>query len=375
MYLFALIEALHRANYTLQELNWTVLTRQAVALDAFAVVNPAHAAVHGLVGSMAKEFPHWRVRLLDLDAVQTWPVSELFARPFDTDGEVQILREDKWYQRSLAPVALLQGAAPSYRQQGVYLVIGGAGGLGEVWSRYLIQNYSAQIIWIGRRALDQDIQSKIDALSAFGPAPLYLQADGAEPGALERVYEEITSRYHYLHGVVHSALVLRDKSLVGMAAEDFRAGLKPKLDLSVRLAEVFTEKQLDFILFFSSLQSFSKAPGQSNYAAGSTFLDSFAHQLALKQKCVVKVMNWGYWGSVGIVAAEYYRERMTKAGLGSIEPQEGMDGLDCLLASPFRQLVMFKTTSAAPPDPSQQTQEPLMLYPALIPSILGMFES
>ena len=375
MYLFALIEALHRANYTLQELNWTVLTRQAVALDAFAVVNPAHAAVHGLVGSMAKEFPHWRVRLLDLDAVQTWPVSELFARPFDTDGEVQILREDKWYQRSLAPVALLQGAAPSYRQQGVYLVIGGAGGLGEVWSRYLIQNYSAQIIWIGRRALDQDIQSKIDALSAFGPAPLYLQADGAEPGALERVYEEITSRYHHLHGVVHSALVLRDKSLVGMAAEDFRAGLKPKLDLSVRLAEVFTEKQLDFILFFSSLQSFSKAPGQSNYAAGSTFLDSFAHQLALKQKCVVKVMNWGYWGSVGIVAAEYYRERMTKAGLGSIEPQEGMDGLDCLLASPFRQLVMFKTTSAAPPDPSQQTQEPLMLYPALIPSILGMFES
>ena len=86
-------------------------------------------------------------------------------------------------------------------------------------------------------------------------------------------------------------------------------------------------------------------------------------------------MNWGYWGSVGIVTAEHYRERMTKAGLGSIEPQEGMDGLDCLFASPFRQLAMFKTTCVASPSLSQQALEPLMLYPALIPANLGMFES
>jgi polyketide synthase PksN len=375
LHLFALIQALHSVNYTLQELSWTVLTRQAVAFDAFALVNPAHAAVHGLVGSMAKEFPHWRVRLLDLDIAQTWPVAELFARPFDTDGDVQILRDGKWFRRSLTPVTLPQSASSPYRHSGVYLVIGGAGGLGEVWSRYLIQNYAAQIIWIGRRPLDQNLQSKIDALSAFGPAPLYLQADGAEPRALERVVQEIKSRYHHLHGVVHSALVLRDKSLTSMSAEDFREGLRPKLDLSVRLAQVLSGQKLDFILFFSSLQSFSQAPGQSNYAAGSTFLDSFAHQLALQNKCLVKVMNWGYWGSVGIVTAEHYRERMTKAGLGSIEPQEGMDGLNCLLASPFRQLAMFKTTSVAAPSLSQQALEPLTLYPALIPANLGMFES
>jgi polyketide synthase PksN len=374
MHLFALIQALHRVNYTLQELNWTVLTRQAVALDSLAAVNPAHAAVHGLVGSMAKEFPHWRVRLLDLGPEQSWPVAEMFARPFDTDGDVQIYREDNWYRQSLAPVAMAQSAAPPYRHAGVYLVIGGAGGLGEVWSRYLIQNYAAQIIWTGRRALDHEIQSKIDALSAFGPAPHYLQADCSEREALERVYDEIKSRFNTLHGVVHSALVLRDKSLAGMSAQDFREGLRPKLDLSIRLAEVFSDQGLDFILFFSSLQSFSKAPGQSNYAAGCTFQDSFAHQLALQSSCMVKVMNWGYWGSVGIVAADSYRARMTKAGLGSIEPQEGMDGLDGLLSSPFMQLAMFKTTRAVGQDLNNQMLDPLTLYPALIPANIGMFE-
>ena len=129
------------------------------------------------------------------------------------------------------------------------------------------------------------------------------------------------------------------------------------------------------MLFFSSLQSFSKAPGQSNYAAGSTFLDSFAHQLALQHPYLVKVMNWGYWGSVGVVAEDRYRTRMTKAGLESIEPEEGMDGLNSLLSSPFRQLAMFKTTSAAVREHHSETSESITVYAALIPENLGVFEA
>ena len=42
----------------------------------------------------------------------------------------------------------------------------------------------------------------------------------------------------------------------------------------------FGQEALDFVVFFSSLQSFSKAAGQSNYAAGCTFKDAFASRLA-----------------------------------------------------------------------------------------------
>jgi polyketide synthase PksN len=55
-------------------------------------------------------------------------------------------------------------------------------------------------------------------------------------------------------------------------------------------------------------------------------------------------MNWGYWGSVGIVSSEEYRERMSRAGIGSIEPPEAMEALETLLSSPLDQLVFMKTT-------------------------------
>ena len=42
------------------------------------------------------------------------------------------------------------------------MVIGGAGGIGEVWSQFMMENYRAQIIWIGRRKKDDAIQAKLD---------------------------------------------------------------------------------------------------------------------------------------------------------------------------------------------------------------------
>jgi polyketide synthase PksM len=58
----------------------------------------------------------------------------------------------------------------------------------------------------------------------------------------------------------------------------------------------------------------------------------------------VKVMNWGYWGSIGIVASESYRRRMEQAGFGSIEPADAMAALDRLLSAPVHQMVFVKAT-------------------------------
>jgi len=56
-------------------------------------------------------------------------------------------------------------------------------------------------------------------------------------------------------------------------------------------------------------------------------------------------MNWGYWGNVGVVADESYNRIMRQMGIGSIEPQEGMDALEVLVGSELGQLVLMKTLS------------------------------
>jgi len=363
---FRLIKALLKAGYGPKALEFTIITTQAVALDHEDPLNAAHASIHGLIGSLAKEYGHWRVRLIDLPSGGERPWREALRLPVDGQGNPWVYRRREWFTRTVVPCKVDAPQALPYRRGGVYVLIGGAGGLGEVLSEHLIRRYQAQTIWIGRRPLDATIQGKIDRLAACGgPAPHYVCADATDRAALERAYDEIIARYSCIHGVAQAAIVLLDRSLANMDEERFRAGLAAKVNVSVYMAEVFGRRPLDFAVFFSSFQSFACASGQSNYAAGCAFKDAFAQRLARLWPCAVKVVNWGYWGSVGIVATPVNQERMAQIGVESIEAEEGMQALDSLLGGPFVQLAFLKTRQPL----GEASDMQLVELPQTVPSI------
>ncbi|MGG1156925.1 type I polyketide synthase [Brevibacillus formosus] len=348
LFLFRIIKVLLLLGYGAKPLKWSVITFQTVQVSQKETIRPAHASLHGLIGSMAKEYPNWSVSFGDLEQGDAWPIEELIALPPDERGDVWAYRSKEWYRQKMIPAQIPKPEGTAYRKGGVYAVIGGTGGIGEAWSEYMIRQYQANIVWIGRREIDTGIQEKIDRLSKLGPSPCYIQADAKDGKALELAYESIKSSYGRIHGVIHSAIVLLDQSLANMSEERFAAGLTAKVDVSVRIAQVFRREPLDFVLFFSSMNSFAKPGGQSNYAAGCTFKDAFAQRLAMEWPCKVKVINWGYWGGTGIVSSEHYRKRMAQAGVGSIESEEAMDALETLLAGPFDQMMLIKTTKPYP---------------------------
>ncbi|WP_186032203.1 SDR family oxidoreductase, partial [Burkholderia gladioli] len=338
-----LIQTLLSLGYGPRSLELTVITRQGQAVTPDEAVAPEQAGVHGLIGSLAKEYPHWRVRLLDLPAGKLLSMAELLAQPVIAGGDARVWRDGRWYLQRLLPCALQAPERPAWREGGVYVVVGGAGGIGVALGEYLVRRYRAQLVWLGRRAEDARITRECERLGALGPRPLYLQADAAERGALERAHAATLARFGVVHGVVHSAIVLADRSLANMEEADFEAALSAKAATAANLADTFGSGPLDFLLFFSSLQSFLKAPGQSNYAAGCCQADAFAAGLRTRPY-PVKVMHWGYWGSVGVVASPVYRERMAQLGFGSIEPPEAMAVLERLLAGPVERAVFVKTT-------------------------------
>jgi acyl transferase domain-containing protein/aryl carrier-like protein len=341
---FRLIKALLSEKYGMGRLAWTVITNQTVRVGG-EQNDAAHGSVDGLVGSMAKEYRNWDVRLVDVEG-DVWPWREMLRLPFDERGDGWAHRNAQWYRRQLVELAndVRDGG---YERQGVYVVVGGAGGVGEVLSQYLINRYDARIVWLGRRPLDEEIAKKQErAAAAGGERPLYIAADARKREDLERACDEIRQRYGRINGVIQSAIVLSDKGLAGMTEEQFRAALSAKVDTAVRVEQVFGREPLDFILYFSSLESFLKAPGQSNYAAGCTFTDAFAEWQSANAAYPVKVMNWGYWGSVGVAATPEHRAAMARIGWGSVEPEEGMAALERLLTGPARQLGLLRTVSA-----------------------------
>ncbi|TDC95427.1 SDR family NAD(P)-dependent oxidoreductase [Saccharopolyspora aridisoli] len=335
---FRMFKALLLAGFDSRDLGITLLTRRAVPTCPDDPVEPAHAGLHGLFGSAAREYPHWQVRRADVDGDE-WP-ADLTALPGSPD-DVWVRRNGQWLRRRLVPAESAAAPAETYRRDSVFVVIGGAGGLGAEWTRHVVEHYGATVVWIGRRERDEEIERKLASI----PGEVhYLTADATDPAALRSAREEIIARCGPIRGLVQAALVLRDQSLARMSERDFRAGLAAKVDAGAVAAEVFADDPLDFALFFSSLQSFTTAAGQSNYAAGCLFADSYAHHLAQHWSCPVKVVHWGWWGSVGSVSAEFFARRMRGWGLRSIEPAEGMAALDELFAAPQRQLSYIGTT-------------------------------
>ncbi|MEU5417941.1 SDR family NAD(P)-dependent oxidoreductase [Streptomyces sp. NPDC020667] len=366
---FRLVKALLAGGADARELGLTAVTRQARLLPGDSHSDPAHAGVHGLLGTLAKEYPHWSVRVADIEAGAPVPWPALLELPADPRGETLAHRHGEWYRQRLLEVPEPGTADVPCEPGGVIVAIGGAGGIGVVWTEHMMRRHGARVVWIGRRPLDADIAARQDDLAAYGPRPDYVQVDATDRDALRRARDEIVRRHGPVRGVLHTAIVLGDRSLARMDENLFRTTYAAKASVAVNLADVFAGQPLDFVAFFSSMQAFFKAPGQANYAAGCTFSDAFAEQLSTRLACPVKVMNWGYWAGVGIVTADGYRQRMAGLGLGSIEPDEGMAAFDALLASPHPQLALLKSTDTRSID-GIYGDDALTHLPAATPSLI-----
>ncbi|MCG8915258.1 SDR family NAD(P)-dependent oxidoreductase [Actinokineospora sp. PR83] len=346
--LFQLVKALLALGHGDRALRLTAVTAQAVSTGRHDPVVPTHAGIHGLAASVAAEHPDWDVRVVDLPIGEPWPVEQLRAAP--AGGLVHVWRSGQWRRRKLVPARSRSGRRPTgYRHGALYVVIGGAGGIGQAWTEYVAHAYGARVVWIGRRERDARIDEAIDRVARFGPAPYYLRADARDERQLRRALAAVHARFGEVNGVVHAAIALRDRTVAEMSEERFLEAYSTKFDVAAALGAVFAGEPLDFALFFSSVVSHLTAPGQANYAAGCTAKDAVAERLARDWACPVKVVHWGYWGGVGVVATSRYQERMARAGIGSVEPDEAMAALELLLRSPVDRLAVVRAFPSAVP--------------------------
>jgi acyl transferase domain-containing protein/acyl carrier protein/SAM-dependent methyltransferase len=348
--LFRAVRALLDAGYGSRSLDWTVITRQTASVHG-ETTHPDHAGIIGLVGSLAKEMKRWTLRAADLDdglldgAALAADLARLPSSAADTVFYGRSVEGSgrQWYRRRLIPASATGTASSPYRTGGVFVVFGGAGGIGRTWTEHVIREAQAQVVWIGRRPLDSTIEADLDRLALIGPRPHYISADCTRAEEVAQARAEIRARFGAVHGLVHSAIVLNDGAVATMSVAAFCTAFAPKVDLSIQAMRAFQEERPDFVLFFSSMISFTTSAGQGNYAAGCAFKDAFAERLGQELACPVKVMNWGYWGHVGVVSGESYRSRMAELGVASIEAAEAMQAITVLFSHGQDRLAFFRT--------------------------------
>lgn len=346
------------------------------------VANPLGAGLVGLAFALAQGDYRMRLRTLDLDPHDLASpdlravAAQILAEPASERGEpVKLSRGERFVQR-LSPLALPGGTGGGHglKRQGVYLILGGAGVIGRVVSRCLVERFDARVIWLGRTpADDATLRQHLAATTLRGQVD-YLQADATDLAQLQRAVAEVRARHGRIDGALFSGMVFDFENAIPHTSEaQFRQILEVKSRGSINFYRALAEQRLDFLCYFSSGQgfAFSGAAKLSAYACGITFADAFADAIRPMAGFPVGVINWGFWqAALQRQAVSRHMDALSdEAGFdcfGRFVDQlvrGGLPRLLCLKASPeVRQLMgvsdgqryRLAPPGATPARPSQQ---------------------
>lgn len=340
---FKVLRKMQQWKINLKQKRLIVVTNNVHSIDG-GKITPFAADLQGFVKTMGREYTRISIGNFDVDLQDSTSeiiTSLLRAYPVE-NGEEVILRKQRGYIRRFEKKRMSKKIQTAFQEKGTYIVIGGAGGIGGVLGSYLCENYRANVVLLGRRNEDEQIRKQMKEMERFGGKAAYHSCNIKYKDELEEAKQWTLQEFGTISGVIHSAMVLKDHIIENMDESELKDTLEPKVDGSMSVGEVFRNVNLDFILFFSSLESFAGNVGQANYAAGCYFEDAYAAYMTQNQSSPVKVINWGYWGSVGAVMDKKYKERLAEMGFYSIEPTEGMEAVEAVLSGEDQQKTVIK---------------------------------
>lgn len=326
----------------LQALPTTLPLNLTIVLSRCGLSDPEQAAATALIQTAAKEHPNWRLSIVDISECPQTAFPKLLIDTSRSDATTFKIDQSGVYRRVLLPFNKKSASAEpdlGLRPEGTYIVIGGAGGIGQAWTAETIKRQNANIIWVGRSSPCPAIDTKLDLLAAYGKRPTYICADASDPAALAELRASVIEQYGQIDGIVHAAMVLDNCALQRLSPERLDRTMQAKAGVSHAIEQAFDPDPPQLLLFLSSINAFATLPGQGNYSAACAYVDAHAHALGARWRMSnIKVINWGYWGDVGAVAKPKFQSFMLKLGYGSIKAKSGLSALDVLMCSAVPQL-------------------------------------
>ena len=221
----------------------------------------------------------------------------------------------------------------SIKKGGVYLLTGGVGGLGMIFSRWLVEKYHAKLILINRSSLESK-KDKLQELQDIGAEVVYYSADVCNAEQLKRAVQAGKEHFGKLDGVIHAAGIEGKGSILEKSVEDYLRCLGPKVQGTFALEEALREEKLDFMCYFSSSSAIIGDFGNCDYAVGNRFLMSYgAHRNVAGYTGKTVVINWPLWKSEGMGFADEEGSKMylKSSGQRFLESEEGTEIFDKLL--------------------------------------------
>ncbi len=247
--------------------------------------SPWTGGLSGLAKTAALEWPHARVKAIDIETAGRTP------------HEVTLWAGG----RRTTPVAVAAPAVGGHCEigpEGVIVVSGGARGITAQCVIALARRTRSRFLLLGRT--DAEAAEVLDTLRTLGEAGAtarYARLDVRDRDALSAALADARGRWGPVTGVIHGAGVLADRSIENLTREQFDAVFSTKVDGLRSLLEATNEDPLSVLCVFSSVAARYGNAGQAAYAMANAVMNRVARAEAVRlgERTKVKVIDWGPW--------------------------------------------------------------------------------
>ena len=254
------------------------------------------------------------------------------------------------------------------KENGVYLITGGLGGIGFTVAEYLATTFKARLILVSRSEFpakenwqdlrfskaNEDIGRKISKLEEFekqGADIMIAQADVSNFEEIQKIIKNGKNRFGRIDGVLHAAGIADYGGMIhNRTSESIDKILAPKVSGTLILDHLLNETKLDFFILFSSIANYTYRTqfGQVAYAAANEFLDMFTHHKNSIGQNYISI-NWDGWEEVGMQVEAIKKQSSKKNSLSTnypmakllgLTPLEGIEVLNRILMSNLSHVII-----------------------------------
>jgi len=313
------------------------------------------AGLSGLLKSGAREHPGIFGQLIEVDAAET--EQGLLDKIRDNSGapeDMQIrYRGGNREVMAWDDVELSATVYPVWKNNGVYLITGGAGGLGRLFVKEISDTASAAVLILaGRSRLNQAQLEQLQQLAKPGARIEYRQLDVSNAVEVDALIDSLLTTFGRIDGILHTAGVLQDNFVVKKTAAELATVFAPKVAGTVNLDHATQALDLDFFVLFSSVAGGLGSAGQADYAAANAFMDVYADYrnaqvAAHKRRGHTLSIMWPLWQEGGMRMDAATQAMMTaNTGMIPLQTASGMTAFYQMFATGLSQVMVMEGTTA-----------------------------
>jgi polyketide synthase PksN len=317
---------------------------QVIVFDKEA--NRLFAGLSGMLKTAHLENPNITGQIILLDAAAGIAEKLKENAAAETDTDITYINNKRnilcWKE-----VNTIAAAAHPWKPGGVYLITGGAGGLGLIFAKEIVSAVKNPVlILLGRSPLSESKAADIAELRKAGATVAYRQADITDSAALTSLIHNIQTDFNGLDGIIHSAGIIQDDFIIRKTKEAFRAVCLPKVSGLTILDEVTKDIPLDFFVSFSSVVAALGNPGQADYAAANGYMDAYmVYRNSLradgKRYGQSISVNWPLWKEGGMqLTAPLEKEMLEQMGMQLLETGTAISSFYEAMASQLSQVMI-----------------------------------